>query len=62
MKNFIKEWGQTHEEICSNLGYDENSADDLLIDDYFYIKNVWIPKSSSLYSEKEQEIADKLQG
>ena len=62
MEDFINEWGQTHEEICGNLGYDENDSDDLLVDDYFYHEESqqWSPKNSSMYSAEEQALADEL--
>jgi|WetSurSiteA1Bulk_404760.scaffolds.fasta_scaffold283933_2 hypothetical protein len=62
IEDFKKEWGQTHEEICFNLGYDTEDSDDLLMDDYFFYSytNQWYPKCSSFYTETEQEIADFL--
>lgn len=59
---FIDKWGQTTEEICSNLGYDEETSDDLLMVDYFFHEdsNQWIPISSSLYSEEEEFTATFL--
>lgn len=62
MENFINEWGQSHEEICANLGYDEETSDDLLVDDYFFHEESqqWFPKHSSMYSAEEQAFADEL--
>lgn len=62
VEKFVEEWGQTTEEICTNLGYDLEDSDDLLMVDYFYdnLSNVWIPKHSSLYTKQEQKIADQL--
>ncbi len=62
VEKFVEDWGQTQEEICSNLGYDIEESDDLLMIDYFYdvLDNVWLPKISSLYSKKEQKISDQL--
>lgn len=62
VQEFVERWGQTTEEICSNLGYDAESSDDLLMVDYFYdvADNVWLPKVSSLYSKAEQKISDDL--
>jgi len=59
---YQKEWGQSHLEICSNLGYSKKGSDDLLIIDYFWIekKKQWYPKCNSCYTEREQEIADYL--
>ena len=62
VEKFIEDWGQTTEEICANLGYDAEDSDDLLMVDYFFdgLSKVWLPKISSLYSKKEQKIADEL--
>ena len=62
VEKFIADWGQTAEEICTNLGYDLEDSDDLLMVDYFYdsLEEVWLPKISSLYTKKEQKIADEL--
>lgn len=62
IKEYIENWGQTTEEICANLGYNIEDSDDLLMIDYFYdsLYDVWLPKSSSMYSKDEQEIADDL--
>ena len=62
VERFIADWGQTTEEICTNLGYDLEDSDDLLMIDYFYdsLEEVWLPKISSLYTKKEQKIADEL--
>jgi hypothetical protein len=62
VEKFVKDWGQTTEEICSCLGYDIEDSDDLLMVDYFYdvLDNLWLPKISSLYSKREQKIADDL--
>jgi hypothetical protein len=62
-EDFIDEWGQFHDEICAELGVpDSNDADDILMVDYFWYapQNKWIPKCSSMYSEREQAIADYL--
>jgi hypothetical protein len=62
VEKFIKKWGQTHEEICANLGYDSKTSDDLLVVDYFFdaLDEVWIPKTNSLYTKEEQKIANEL--
>jgi len=59
---YQKEWGQSHSEICSNLGYSKKGSDDLLIIDYFWIekKKQWYPQCNRFYTEREQEIADYL--
>jgi len=62
-EDFIDEWGQYHDEVCAALGVpDSNDADDILMIDYFWYapQNKWIPKCSSLYTEREQAIADYL--
>jgi hypothetical protein len=62
-EDFIDEWGQFHDEICAELGVpDSNDADDILMVDYFWYapQNKWIPKCSSLYTPREQSIADYL--
>ena len=62
IKRFKKEWGQKHGEICANLGYDKKTANDLLVDDYFWLEDTkeWYPKISGVYSNRQQEIADYL--
>ena len=57
-----EDWGQTHEEICSDLGYDEEDSDDLLMDDYFWDQEdeKWYNKHSSTMTEEEEKIADFL--
>jgi hypothetical protein len=59
---FIEKWGQTTEEICTNLDYDLEDSDDLLMIDYFYdsLSNVWLPKQNSFYNKREQKIANQL--
>ena len=59
---FKDDWGQSHEEICSCLGYDEDSADDLLVDDYFWIEDdqLWCNKSASGFEGKDELIANFL--
>ena len=62
INEFKAYWGQTHEEICANLEYDEIDSDDLLMMDYFWLQSrkEWYPKMSSVYTEKDQIIADGL--
>jgi hypothetical protein len=61
-EDFLDKWGQLTDEVCAELGYDEETSDDLLMVDYFYYepKKYWIPKISSLYTPREQSIADYL--
>lgn len=64
IKRFRKEWGQSHEEICSCLGYDEDDSDDMIMgDDYFWYeeKQLWCNKGASGFEGKDQLIADYLQ-
>ena len=62
LADFKDEWGQYHDEICSELGYDGADASDALMEDYFWlpIEQKWYPICSSMYSEREQAIADYL--
>ena len=63
IETFKKEWGQSHGEICANLDVPEDGSDEYLMDDYFWIDNdeIWCNKHASLFSEKDQKIADYLQ-
>jgi hypothetical protein len=60
--DFKNKWGQTHNEICANLGYSKKGSDDLLMVDYFWLENEkqWYPENNSCYTEREQEIANYL--
>jgi len=62
--DFKKKWGQTHSEITANLGYPKShtDSDELLMVDFFWSDSdcKWYPKCASLYTEKEQAIADLL--
>lgn len=62
VQEFKDEWGQSHPEICACLGWPEQGSDDLLMTNYFWkhAEERWYPKSSSMYSEREQAIADYL--
>lgn len=62
LEEFKKNWGQNHVEICANLDYDIEDADDLLVDDYFWLEDnhKWYPKDASTYSKREEKIADYL--
>jgi len=61
-EDFLDEWGQLTDEVCAELGYEEEGSDDLLMVDFFYYepKKYWIPKSASMYTPREQSIADYL--
>lgn len=60
IKQFKKDWGQEQGEVCSELGYDEEDADDLLVDDFFWMDGLWLNKEASGFTDREQEIADYL--
>lgn len=62
VEKFVQDWGQTHRGICSELGYELDGSDELLMDDYFWHPTYenWFNKSASMFSEKEQIIADFL--
>ncbi|MHA1942459.1 MAG: hypothetical protein ACW97P_12195 [Candidatus Hodarchaeales archaeon] len=64
MNKFLVDWGQTHQEICCCLGYDEDDSDDMIMgDDYFWYeeKQLWCNKGASGFEGKDQLIADYLQ-
>jgi hypothetical protein len=60
--NFKYNWGQTHEEITSCLGYPKYESDDIIMLDYFWIEadQKWYNKCASMFTIREQEIADYL--
>ena len=62
IREFVEEFGQTHEEICIALNYDEADSDDLLMVDHFFEPTFkkWIPKLSSMYDERQEAIANFL--
>lgn len=65
IEDFKENWGQTHEEICNCLeyDYDDDSVDEEIISDgYFWLatSNIWCNRSASMFTEREQEIADFL--
>jgi hypothetical protein len=62
IKDFKKEWGQTHQEICSALCLYEDGAEEFLnVENFWHEEDkMWYPKFSSLFSEREQKIADYL--
>jgi hypothetical protein len=61
---FKKKWGQSHMVICDMLGYHQSHSisDELLMVDYFYIEvdHKWYNKCASMYTPREQAIADYL--
>jgi hypothetical protein len=64
IKEFKTEWKQTHTELCDAMGFSRkhSESDELLVDDYFWIEadKKWYPKTLSLFTEREQAIADYL--
>lgn len=62
---FITEWGQSNEEVCTELGYDEDDdgSDEMLIGDgyiWFERYQKWFPKSSSMYDQEDEKILEYL--
>ena len=60
LEKFLNDWGQSHGEICSCLGYDDEGSDDLLMDEYFWYKELWVNKSASGMTGIERELATYL--
>lgn len=62
INQFKEVWGQKHNNICDELGYSRKESDDLLMFDYFWIQNdkQWFPILSSMYTKREQQIADHI--
>jgi hypothetical protein len=64
IEDFKSTWGQKHNEICNALEYPQPHivSDELLMVDYFWLEGSreWYPKTSGIYTEREQEIADYL--
>ena len=62
LEQFFKDWGQTHSDICFELGYDEEGSDELLMDDYFWHegKELWCNKSASGFGGKDELISNYL--
>jgi hypothetical protein len=62
IKEFKENWGQSHSELCANLGYSEKESDDIIMLDFFWIEadKKWYNKCASLFTEREKEIADYL--
>ena len=64
IKEFITEWGQSNEEVCTELGYDEDDdgSDEMLIGDgyiWFERYQKWFPKSSSMYDQEDEKHSHK---
>lgn len=64
IREFKEAWGQGHREVCSQLGYSykHSESDELLMVDFFWIEKdkKWYNKESSLFTPREQLIADYL--
>lgn len=63
IEDFIDEWGQTHDEICAELGYDDDGANEMIIGDgyiWFERYQKWFPKSTSLYDQNDEKILNYL--
>ena len=63
LEDYIDEWGQTHDEICAELGYDDDGADEMILGDgYFWLERYqkWFPDCSSMYDELDQMIVEYL--
>ena len=64
IKKFKEDWGQTHSGVTAELGYSRkhDESDGLLMEDFFWIEKDkrWYNKHASMFTEKEQRIADYL--
>jgi len=62
VEEFKEKWGQSHQDICFGLDLHPDDSDDILMMDYFWLEeqHQWYPKSSSIYTEREEAIADYL--
>jgi hypothetical protein len=66
IQEFKENWGQSHGEITSELGFPRShaEADELILDtgNYFWIEadKKWYNKCASLFTEREQAIANYL--
>ena len=65
IQEFKAEWGQEELDICAELRYevgDDGTSELLMSDGYFWNDDasLWYPESSSMYSKRQQEIADHL--
>lgn len=63
IQRFKKAWGQTDEEAIEAFSLDDDEdTTEIMQDDYFYDDNdcKWYNKASSLFTDREQEIANYL--
>lgn len=59
--DFIRDkWGQTHEELCTELGYDLEDSDDLIMLDFFWDADAELWLNKIVEDEREQELLDSL--
>jgi len=58
--DFKKKWSQTHGEICSELGYDEEEGWEAIPDTYFYHEEdgVWYNRECSFFTAREELVAE----
>jgi len=62
VREFKEKWGQSHGELCAELGYDEVDTSELIMIDFFWIEadKKWYNIAASMYTDREQEIANYL--
>jgi hypothetical protein len=63
LRIFLANWGQSHQEICCCLGYEEDGAGETLRENgYFWYEEskLWCNRSASMFEGKDQLIADYL--
>lgn len=62
ISDFKDNWGQTHDDVCLELSFHKDGGEDLLKRDYFWSDKdrKWYNKCSSLFTEREETIAQHL--
>ena len=62
IQEFKTAWGQTHKDLCEELGYNKKTSDDIIMLDFFWIAKdkKWYNKEASGFTPREQLIADYL--
>jgi hypothetical protein len=62
IKEFKKKWGQSHKDLCEELGYNKKTSDDVIMLDFFWIAEdkKWYNKEASGFTDMEQLIANYL--
>jgi len=55
---YLGDKGQSHKELCANLGYDEDISDNLIVGDYKWSEKhqVWMTKNMIDFSKKDFDI------